>query len=192
MQIQITGHQIDIGDALRTHVRDELEAAVSKYFDRPGEAHVTFSRSGPAFHVDCRVHLSSGLLLNAKHEGHDIYPTFDGAKDRLEKQLRRYKRRLKNHGANHKSALPAENVASFVIAAPDDSEEVPEDHQPMIVAEGATEVPALSVGDAVMRMDMSDAPFYIFRNGANRGINLVYRREDGNIGWIDTSRDISE
>ena len=189
MQIQISGHQIDIGDALRTHVEGELESAVSKYFDRPGEAQVTFSREGNAYHVEVRMHLSSGLFLNAKSESHDIYPAFEAAKTRLEKQLRRYKRRLKNHSANNKSSLPAENVASFVLAAPEESEEVAEDAQPIIIAEGTPEIPVLSVVDAVMRMDMSDASFFVFRNGTEGGINLVYRREDGNIGWIDTSRD---
>ncbi|MEQ9528831.1 MAG: sigma 54 modulation/S30EA ribosomal C-terminal domain-containing protein, partial [Parvibaculaceae bacterium] len=107
----------------------------------------------------------------------------------LEKRLRRYKRRLKNHNNNNKAELPAESYPSFVIEAGDEHAEIAEDAQPVIIAEGTTAIPVLSVGDAVMQMDLSDAPFVVFRSGTAGGLNLVYRRPDGNIGWIDTSRD---
>ena len=188
MQVQVSGHHLDIGDALRTHVTDRLEAAVGKYFDRPVDANVTITKDGFNYRADCAVHLSSGMYVKAEGQATEVYASFDAALERLEKRLRRYKRKLKNHNHNNKPELPAETVPSFVISAIAEHEEVDEDTQPVIIAEGTTDIPQLSVGDAVMRMDLSDAPFVMFRNG-DGGLNLVYRRQDGNIGWVDTSRD---
>lgn len=189
MQVQVSGHHLDVGDALRTHATERLLAAVAKYFDRPIDGQITFSKQGHEFRADCSAHLSSGLLVNAQGAATEIYAAFDLALERLEKRLRRYKRKLKSHYNNNKAELPAESYPSFVIDAGDEQEEVDEDAQPVIIAEGTTTVPVLSVGDAVMQMDLSDTTFVIFRNGTAGGINLVYRRPDGNIGWIDTSRD---
>ena len=193
MLIQVTGIHLDVGEALRSHVIAKLESSVGKYFDRPVDGQVTFSKDGFEFKADCGVHLSSGLRLNTEGRAADIYASFDEAVERLEKRLRRYKRRLKDHNNANKSPLPALDVPSFVIAAETEETETAESgDQPVIIAEGTTSIPELSVGDAVMRMDLADAPFLVFRNGPAKGINIVYRREDGNVGWIDTSRDIKK
>lgn len=192
MQVQVSGHHLDVGDALRTHATERLEAAVTKYFDRPVDGQVTFTKQGHEFRADCSAHLSSGLRVNAQGTANEVYASFDAALERLEKRLRRYKRKLKNHNNTNKAELPAESYPSFVIEAADEHEEVAEDAQPVIIAEGTTAIPVLSVGDAVMQMDLSDAAFVVFRSGAKGGLNLVYRRADGNIGWIDTSRDVQK
>ena len=190
MQVQVSGHHLDVGDALRAHATERLQAAVTKYFDRPVDGQVTFSKQGHEFRADASAHLSSGMRVNAQGAANEVYASFEAALERLEKRLRRYKRKLKNHNNNNKPPLPAESFPSFVIEAGDEHEEIPEDAQPVIIAEGTTSVPILSVGDAVMRMDLSDAPVVVFRTGSGGGLNLVYRREDGNIGWIDTGRDV--
>lgn len=189
MQVQVSGHHLDIGDALRTHVTERLIAAVGKYFDRPVDGHVTISKQGHEYKADCAVHLSSGMHVNTTAHGTEVYATFEDATEKLEKRLRRYKRKLKNHNNNNKSALPAEDAPSFVIEAGDEHSEIEEDAQPVIIAEGTTSIPRLSVGDAVMRMDLSEANFVVFRNGATGSLNVVYRREDGNISWIDASNE---
>jgi ribosomal subunit interface protein len=189
MQVQVSGHHLDVGDALRTHATERLEAAVTKYFDRPVDGQVTFSKQGHEFRADCSAHLSSGLRVNAQGSANEVYASFEAALERLEKRLRRYKRRLKNHNNTNKAELPAEAYPSYVIEAGDEQEEIAEDAQPVIIAEGTTAIPVLSVGDAVMQMDLGDAPFVMFRSGSEGGLNLVYRRTDGNIGWIDTGRD---
>lgn len=189
MQVQVSGHHLDVGDALRTHATERLEAAVTKYFDRPVDGQVTFTKQGHEFRADCSAHLSSGLRVNAQGSANEVYASFEAALERLEKRLRRYKRRLKNHNNHNKAELPAESYPSFVIEAGDEHAEIAEDAQPVIIAEGTTSIPVLSVGDAVMQMDLSDAPFVVFRSGTAGGLNLVYRRPDGNIGWIDASRD---
>lgn len=191
MQVQVTGIHLDVGTALRGHVIDRLEASVGKYFDRPVDGTVTFAKEGHEYRADCAVHLSSGMRLNAQARATDIYASFDAATDRLEKRLRRYKRRLKDHHNSNKPSLPAEEVPSFVIAAGDDESAI-EGGSPAIIAEETTQIPSLSVGDAAMQMDISDAPFVVFRNGANGGLNIVYRRDDGHIGWIDATRDTKD
>lgn len=188
MKVQVSGHRLDVGDALRTHVTERLEASVGKYFDRPIDGQVTFSKEGHEYRADCSVHLSSGMHVNTQGRATDPYVSFDGAIERLEKRLRRYKRRLKSHNNPAARLVPAETVRSFVIEAGDEHDEAPEDAQPVIIAEGTTSIPQLSVGDAVMQMDLSEASFVVFRNGATGGINVVYRRDDGNIGWIDAGR----
>lgn len=187
MQVQVSGHHLDIGDALRTHVTDRLVAGVAKYFDRPVDGTVTITKEGHEFRADCAVHLASGMRVNTQAYDTEVYAAFEAAAEKLEKRLRRYKRKLKNHNNQNKSALPAEDMRSFVIDAGDEHIEIEEDAQPVIIAEGTTAMPRLSVGDAVMRMDLSGADFLIFRNGATGDINVVHRRDDGHIGWIEAS-----
>jgi ribosomal subunit interface protein len=185
MQIQVNGKQIDVGDALRSHVTERLTGAVTKYYDRAVDAQVTFSKEGHEFRTDCTLHLSTGMRLHAHSSSSDIYAAFEGAVERLEKRLRRYKRRLKDHHAQAaREALPMQEAPSYVIAA-DEEEEVAEDLQPVIIAETRTPVRTLTVGEAVMVMDFEELPALVFRNRAHGGINVVYRRADGNIGWID-------
>lgn len=186
MRVLITGRQIDVGEALRSHIEERLVAGVSKYFDRAIEAHVVVSRQGPRFRADCSVHVGSGITVQSHGEADEIYASFDLGAERVEKRLRRYKRRLRNH---HKVAIDETITASaFIIAAEDEEAEEPEgadEFQPVIVAETTAEISLLTVGEAVMRMDLGNLPAMMFRNRAHGGLNVVYRRADGNIGWID-------
>jgi len=184
MQIQVNGKHLDVGNALTTHVNEHLVGVVGKYSDRPLEAHVTFSKDGHEFICDTSVHLSTGLSAQAKGRDNEIYAAFDSALHRMEKQLRRYKRRLKDH---HKDRIdPIESIGepSFVISSPNGEAE-PESLQPLIVAEMKTPVQTLSVGEAVMQMELMGADMLVFRNVKHGGVNVVHTRDDGNIGWID-------
>ncbi len=186
MQYQISGKQIDIGDALQTHVRDELGSVVQKYAERPTNANVVFSKSAHEYVCEATVHLSTGLTAQAKAHATEIYAAFDGCSEKMEKQLRRYKRRLKDHHKDRAQPVELSGAASYILASDagsDDSE--PESLQPMIVAEMETKIPSLSVGEAVMQMELAGAPVLVFRNEGKDGLNVVYRRDDGNIGWID-------
>lgn len=187
MQIHVTGKQIDVGDALRGHVDERMGAIVSKYFDRPVDAHVTFSKEGHEFKADLFVHLSTGIKLNAHAMGGDAYGSLELALERLDKRLRRYKRRLKGHHQTREEPLPTTAAASYVIAAEsdDDEAEEPSALEPVIIAEDTTTVLTLTVGEAVMQLDLLGQPALLFRNGAHGGLNVVYRRADGNVGWID-------
>ncbi len=185
MQIEIGGKQIDIGESLQTHVNERLTAGILKYFDNPVDAMVHFAREGSDFKCDTSVHLSSGISLQATGQAGEIYSAFEEALEHLEKRLRRYKRRLKSHHANNKEPLPAMAAPSYVIASGADHDEEPEDLQPAIVAEDVTQVKTLTVGEAVMQMELTDTPALLFKNRANEAMNVVYRRADGNIGWID-------
>ncbi len=186
MRYQISGKQIDIGEALQTYVKDGLGAAVAKYAERPTDSHVVFSKSGHEFVCESNVHLSTGLCASAKGSDTEIYAAFDKCCEKMEKQLRRYKRRLKDH--HRERAEPVEHfaAASYILASTDKDEDDADDTlQPIIIAETETKIPSLSVGEAVMQMELAGAPVLVFRNEASAGVNIVYRREDGNIGWID-------
>lgn len=186
MQIKVSGKQIDVGDALRTHVDDSLVSAVGKYFDRPVDAHVVFSRNGHAIKCDASVHLPTGLTAQAHAESADIYAAFEQATDRIEKQLRRYKRRLRDHHQSRKDPIELIEAQSYVLQSQDDDESGASDGaQPVIIAETTTGIKSLTVGEAVMQMELSHAPFLMFRNDANGRINIVFQRDDGNVGWID-------
>ena len=186
MQYQISGKQIDIGDALQTHVRDELGGVVQKYAERPTNANVVFSKSAHEFVCEATVHLSTGLTAQAKAHATEIYAAFDGCSEKMEKQLRRYKRRLKDHHKERAQPVELSGAASYILASDADSgASEPESLQPIIVAEMETNIPSLSVGEAVMQMELAGAPVLVFRNEGKDGLNVVYRREDGNIGWID-------
>ncbi len=186
MKYQISGKQIDIGEALRSHVEQELGEVVRKYAQRPTSANVVFSRNGGAFICEAVVHLSTGLLAQAKGQAHEIYAAFEQCADRMEKQLRRYKRRLKDHHRQRANPVEVFGGASYILAAENGAEESePDSLQPMIIAEMETPIARLSVGEAVMQMELAGAPVWVFRNEKTNGVNVVYRRDDGNIGWID-------
>ena len=187
MQLQISGKSIDTGEALRSHVADRLGEAVEKYFDRTVDAHVTFTKEGFAYRCDAQVHLSSGIMLQAHGEAGDIYAAFDNAMERMEKRLRRYKRRLKNHHGDKAERSAYLEASAFVIQSEEEGNDEPETLDPIIVAEGTERVPTLTVGEAVMAMEMKEEPVLMFRNSAHGGFNVVYRRADGNIGWVDPS-----
>ena len=186
MRYQISGRQIDIGTALQTHVQAEMASVFDKYAGRPTDAQVVFSRDGHEFVCESIVHLSTGLNAQARARDNEIYAAFDNCAAKLDKQLRRYKRRLKDH--HRVRTKPIEiSAASTYILAPNDATDgaEPETLQPMIIAEMETNIPALSVGEAVMQMELAGAPVLVFRNEGNQGVNVVYQRDDGNIGWID-------
>ena len=186
MQYQISGKQINIGDALQTHVRDELGSVVQKYAERPTNAQVIFSKSAHEYVCEATVHLSTGLTAQAKAHATEIYAALDSCSEKMEKQLRRYKRRLKDHHRDRAQPVELSGASSYILASDTGSENPePETLQPMIVAEMETNIPSLSVGEAVMQMELAGAPVLVFRNEAKDGLNVVYRREDGNIGWID-------
>ncbi len=187
MRYQITGKQIDIGEALQTHVQTELGAILEKYSGRPTDASVIFSKSGHEHVCETIVHLSTGLTAQAKAHAVEIYAAFEGCLEKMDKQLRRYKRRLKDHHRSREEPVEFVGASSYILAGTEDSSEdnEPETLQPMIIAEMETQVPSLSVGEAVMQMELAGAPVLVFRNEGHNGVNVVYRRDDGNIGWID-------
>lgn len=187
MRYQITGKQIDIGEALQTHVRTQLGDVIGKYAGRPTDANVVFSRSGHEFVCEATVHLSTGLTATAKAHATEIYAAFDGCGEKMDKQLRRYKRRLKDHHRDRTEPVELFGASSYILASKEDDAETaePETLTPIIVAEMQTQIPSLSVGEAVMQMELAGVPVLVFRNDKKDGVNVVYRREDGNIGWID-------
>lgn len=186
MRYQISGKQIDIGEALQTHVKTELSEILGKYAGRPTEAYVVFSKSGHEFVCESVVHLSTGLTAQATGRATEIYAAFDSSAEKMDKQLRRYKRRLKDHHAGRSQPVELSAAGSYILEPREESDEGDEDSvNPMIVAEMETKIPSLSVGDAVMQMEIANAPVLVFRNEKHSGINVVYRRDDGNIGWID-------
>ena len=191
MHIQVTGKQIDVGEALRTHVEDRFTAAVGKYAENPIDSTVTFSRDRHEIVCDATAHLSTGMVAKAKGKATDPYAAAEGACDRLEKQLRRYKRRLKDHHTSRKEPIPALAVAGYVIdTAPADAHHEddwnePESLDPLIIAEMSHPVQTLTPGEAVMQMEMADESFLLFKNNSHGGLNVVFRRPDGNIGWVD-------
>lgn len=187
MRIQVQGKQIDVGDALTQHVTQHLSAAVEKYFDRPVEAIVTFSRDARAFRCDAHVHLPTGLTAASSATANDVYTAFDQGAERIEKQIRRYKRRLRDHHQNRRKPIEAYEAPTYVLDAGDgrDDSEEPASLQPVIVAEMTQSIQTLSVGEAVMQLELANKAFLMFRNDASGRFNVVFRRDDGNIGWID-------
>jgi len=193
MQVQVTGKHVDVGEALRARVSDELSSSIEKYFDRGGGADVVVSREGNAFKVDCAVTLASGQQLTTHGVGGDAHMAFDVAMQKMAKRIRRYKNRLKDH---HQQAVAkqAESAAYFVIRPPELDEDDEEDDEaqafpePMIIAETEKPVRSMTVSMAVMELDLTEAQTIVFRNAAHGGISVVYRRPDGNIGWIDPER----
>ncbi len=186
MRYKISGKQIDIGAALQTHVQKELGEVVGKYAQRPTDANVVFSRSAHEYVCETTVHLSTGLTAQAKAHATEIYAAFEACCDKMETQLRRYKRRLKDHHRDRSEPVELFGASSYILASDEsDAASEPESLQPMIVAEMETKIPSLSVGEAVMQMELAGAPVLVFRNENKNGLNVVYRRDDGNIGWID-------
>lgn len=186
MQLSITGKQIDIGSSLRTYVQDKVVQSVGKYFDRPVDGAVTFSRDGHEYRADCMVHLASGLHLQAQGRSTDIYASFDTAIERMDKRLRRYKSRIRDHHNGARASIASSPAHERVIAAEADGDaSEPTTLNPIIVSENMTQLRTLTVGEAVMQLDLMETPALVFRNSAHGEINVVYRRGDGNIGWID-------
>ncbi len=186
MRYTISGKQIDVGDALSTHVKTGLGETVGKYSQRPTDAAVTFSRDAHQFLCDAVVHLSTGLNVQARGTATEIYGAFEACREKMDKQLRRYKRRLKDHHKDRSGPVEFGEAGMYVLAADEDEWESQDSGlQPIIIAEMEARVPTLSVGDAVMQMELAGSPLLVFRNEKHGGVNVVHRREDGNVGWID-------
>ena len=190
MTLRVSGKNIDIGEALRGHIEGRIGEAVGKYFDGGHAGHVTVEREGSGFRTDCAIHLDTGIVLEAVGRDTDARASFDAAAERIEKRLRRYKRRLKEH--RHGNRTEPSQASSYVIADIAEEEEVSADYSPTIIAEETTTLDTLTVGGAVIAMDLADAPVVVFRHAVHGGINVVYRRRDGHIGWIDPSRSGSD
>jgi ribosomal subunit interface protein len=187
MQVQVTGKNLSVGEALRQHVEERLNGDVARYFDGTVSAHVTVEKQRSQFRSECTLHLATGMVLQAHGVDGDARVAFDTAANNLEKRLRRYKQRLRGHQNRRRRPSAALDMKSFVIQASvdEDLHEEPSDLNPVIVAEDVHQVPELTVGEAAMQLDISNLPFLLFRNAKNNTVGLVYRRHDGNIGWID-------
>jgi ribosomal subunit interface protein len=186
MRYQITGKQIDIGEALQSHVKSELAETIDKYMQRPTDATITFSKNAHEFICESTVHLSTGLTASAKGHATEIYAAFDSCREKMGKQLRRHKRRLKDHHRDRVEPVEFGEAGLYVLAAEQEDESGEAANvAPVIVAEMESKVPTLSVGEAVMQMELSDVPLLVFRNEKHGGVNVVHRRDDGNVGWID-------
>jgi ribosomal subunit interface protein len=179
---------MEMGDAFRTRIDQRIEEAISKYFDGGFSGHVTVEKSGARFSADCRIHLDTGMELQAEGRAMDPQLAFDAAAERIEKRLRRYKRRLKSHQSNSPEDAVWTDIPYRVMApVADEDEEAPEDYAPAIVAETSMMLKTMSVAAAVIELDTKDSPVQVFRNAGTGTVNIVYRRADGNIGWIDPS-----
>jgi len=185
MQLSVKGKQIDVGDALRNHVEAQLKEITSKYFSETLDAQVTFSREAHLFRADITVHAGRGILLQANANADEPYPAFDQAASRIAQRLRRYKNKIKHH--NHESVRQEEALMAnaFVLHGEDHDREEKANDNPVVVAEMTTPIETLTVSEAVMRLDLGDLPALMFRNRANNGMNMIYRRADGHIGWVD-------
>lgn len=188
MKLQITGRNLDVGDALRTHITEHLEQITGKYFAAPIDGRVTIEKQASEYRAECLVHVGTGIDLEARGRAGDAYGSVDSALGKLEKRLRRYKRRLRDHHANRREPVERIAIAERVIDAgteADIEDNEPEGLNPVIIAEAEANLQVMTVGEAVMQLDISDTPFLIFRHGGEGRVNVVYRRDDGNIGWID-------
>jgi ribosomal subunit interface protein len=191
MQLTITGKQVEFGEALRNHVDASLGAILEKYFKTAVEAHVVVTKEAHLFRTEISLHIGRGIIVNASATASGSGGAFDAAAERIAKQLRRYKRRLRAHHPRARDGGETGGRARTYVLAPsaeDTEQDGTEDGGPAVVAEMMTELPSLTVSEAVMRMDLAEAPVLLFRNRSG-AINAVYRRSDGNIGWIDPELD---
>jgi ribosomal subunit interface protein len=188
MSVRVTGKQMDIGDAFRTRITGAINEAILKYFDGGFSSQVLVEKTGARFNADCKIHLDSGANLHAAGDANDPQVAFETAFERIEKRLRRYKRKLRDHHHGESRAVSSE-IAYAVIDSPqqDDDTEVADDFAPVIVAETTKKLATMSVAGAVMALDMTDEPVVMFRKPGSSELNIVYRRNDGNIGWIDSA-----
>ncbi len=186
MGLRVSGKHMDVGEAFRTRIEERLNEAVDKYFDGNFSGSVVVSKDAARFSTDCTIHLDTGVVFQAAGMAHDPEASFAEAAERIEKRLRRYKRRLKDHRAGH--ANGDRDMAYQIMAAiPDEDEELEEDFAPAIIAETTLKVGTLSVAGAVMALDRQDSPVVVFRNAKSGDLNFVFRRSDGNYGWVDPS-----
>jgi ribosomal subunit interface protein len=187
MGFRVSGKAVDVGDVLPNRVRERIDELIKRYFDRGYSGHAIVSKEGFGFRTECAIHLDSGVVLHAEGLAADAYASADQAAVRIEKRLRRYRERLKSHSGRPdgtRRSNPPLDALSYVIAAPDEEQDAA-DFNPAIIAESTTALETLSVSEAVMELDMTGAPVVIFCHAASGRVNMVYRRADGNIGWVD-------
>ncbi|MGR6432248.1 ribosome hibernation-promoting factor, HPF/YfiA family [Rhizobium sp. PAMB 3182] len=187
MSVRVSGKHMEIGDSFRQRITGQIGEAIEKYFDGGFSGQVTVEKSSSRFAADCRLHLDSGVVLHAAGQANSPEAAFDAAAERIEKRLRRYKRKLKDHHAGNNQNGSAEISYTVMDAVPEEHEELPEDFAPTIVAESSKQIRTMTVATAVMALDMTDEPVFIFRSPGKEDLNIVYRRQDGNIGWIDAA-----
>ena len=186
MRYQISGKQIDIGEALTTHVKSEIGELVEKYAQRPTEVSVVFSRVAHEYVCEAVIHLSTGLTAQAKGHASEIYPAFESCREKMDKQMRRYKRRLRNHRIDRTEPVEFGEGSSYILAPSEEVEDAEATSlQPIVIAEMEAKIPSITVGEAVMQLELAGQKLLVFRNEGHGGVNVVYRRDDGNIGWID-------
>jgi ribosomal subunit interface protein len=189
MTLRISGKSISVGDALRSRVSERTDEVLRKYFDGNYSGHITLSKDGFGFRTDCALHLDSGITLEADSNAADAYSSADQALAQIEKRLRRYKSRLKDRSARKtyaaNAALADIDAPSYVIEAPAESDEEVTTYSPVIIAEATTSLKRLSVSEAVMELDLTGAACIVFQHGSSGRVNIIYRRTDGNVGWVD-------
>jgi ribosomal subunit interface protein len=189
MTLRVSGKSISVGEALRGRVAERTDEVLRKYFDGNYSGHITLSKDGFGFRTDCALHLDSGITLEADSNAPDAYASADQALVMIEKRLRRYKNRLKDRSARKahaaSEAMAALDATSYVLEAPGEDEEDAAGYSPVIIAEQTTSLKQLSVSEAVMELDLSGAPCLVFQHGSSGRVNIIYRRADGNVGWID-------
>lgn len=187
MALRVSGKNMDIGEALRGQVEARVAQALGKYVEGGTySGHVTVARDGSGFRTDCVLHLSSGVTLEAHGRAQDAYAAFNESAERIEKRLRRHKRRLRDRSSAYSGVRNVSlDMPSYVIEAPGEEFEEAQDFHPVVVAESTAALHELSVSDAVLELDMTGAPVLVFRHAGHGRINVVYRRRDGTIGWID-------
>ena len=185
MTLRVSGKNLDIGEALRHHVLEKVEATVTRYFAGSVGGHVVMTREGSGYRSDCTLRLSSGVSLHAEGRAHEPYLCFEQAADKIERRLRRYKTRLKGHAAAS-AAHARGKVDNYLIEQPREEEEEPlGGFNPVVVAEGTDDLKSLSVASAVAELDLTGAPVIVFQHAGSGRVNVVYRRRDGAIGWLD-------
>src|SRR3954470_2397345 len=189
MTLRISGKSISVGDALRSRVSERTDEVLRKYFDGNYSGHITLSKDGFGFRTDCSLHLDSGITLEADSNASDAYASADQALLMIEKRLRRYKSRLKDRSARKahaaSAALAEIDAPSYVIEAPAHGDEDVTEYNPVIIAEATTSLKRLSVSEAVMELDLTGAACLVFQHGSSGRVNIIYRRADGNLGWVD-------
>ena len=184
MTLRVSGKNMDMGDALRTKAEGHFDNVIKKYFDGGYTGHLTLEPEGSGFSADCMVHLDTGAVLQASAYGGDAISAYEILTNTIEKRLRRYNRKLKQH--RHHNGTSDDTAQSYILASPDDSdEELAEDYSPPVIAETTRSLRQMSVEEAVMELDLTQADIVMFRHAGHGGLNVVYRRADGHIGWID-------
>jgi ribosomal subunit interface protein len=189
MTLQVTGKNVEAGEAFKIYITDKLGDSLEKYIGPEISGHIRLEKERGRFRTDCSIRLKTGLLLESHGEGADAYASADAAVERMDKRLRRYKRRLKSHhnGRTNGHATPEYAAPDYTVRADEDDIDVNQalSEHPVIIAEAEREIKELAVSEAVMQLDLTDRSFLVFRNAAHGGLNVVYRRGDGHIGWID-------